>query len=425
MSSQAMPESNVKIPERSWSPRLWLGCDFFGWLRIMTRGRFRFHLPHVHIGVVCATVSFGHTVLKYIQNGLYRGRINRTRIEQAPIFIIGHWRTGTTLLHELMILDSRFNCPNTYQCLDPNHFLLTENLFKRWFQFLLPPRRPMDNMEVGWDRPQEDEFAMCMLGQPSPYLDLAFPNGPQLMPGSLDLEGLPAWQRREWKRTFVQFLKTLTLKDPRRLVLKSPPHSCRIRTLLELFPDARFVHIMRNPYAVFPSTVKLWRTLAEKHCVHTPHHRNVEEKVLSTFTHMYAKIEEGKKLVRPSHFHELKYEDLVVDPVGQMRTLYERLDLGGFDELSPRLRTYLEQKANYEKNHFQLTPAQRQVITQRWGDVIRRYGYPVDSHCEMHCQPAPQHASDDSASMPSDPSRYVEPGRSAAQAASEPLAAVG
>ncbi len=424
MSSETTPGKDVKVPERSWSPRMWLGCDLFGWLRIMARGRFRFHLPHVHIGVVCSLVSTGHSLLKCAQNALYRRRIARTRIEHAPIFIVGHWRTGTTLLHELMILDSRHTCPNTYQCLDPNHFLLTERLFKRWLQFLLPPRRPMDNMQVGWDRPQEDEFAMCMLGQPSPYLDLVFPNGPELMPGSLDLDGLPAWQRREWKRTFVYFLKTLTLKDPRRLVLKSPPHSCRIPTLLELFPDARFVHIMRDPYAVFPSTVKLWKKLAEQHGVQTPHHRNVEEKVLSQFTHLYAKLEEGKKLLAPSRFHELKYEDLVADPVGQMRKLYEVLDLGGFEQLKPRLESYLAENSAYERNHFELTDAQRQVISHRWGEVIRRYGYALETHGTTPPARAPQPVTDGSASMPADASRYPEQGRSG-QPAVEPRTKIG
>jgi hypothetical protein len=307
-----------------------------------------------------------------------------------------------------MILDKRHTYPTTYQCLDPNHFLVTESLFKRLFWFLLPQRRPMDNMQVGWDRPQEDEFAMCMLGQPSPYLDLVFPNEPPLMPTSMDLERLPAWQKRDWKRAFVQFLKALTLKDPRRLVLKSPPHSCRIKTLLDLFPDARFVHIVRDPYAVYPSTVKLWKSLAVKHGVQTPHHRNVEEKVLSQFTHLYSKLEEGKKLVSPSRFHELKYEDLMADPLGQMRTLYERLDLGRFDELMPRVVDYMAKHSNYEKNQFQLTPTQRQVISHRWGDVIRRYGYAVDPHHASPVEPAPQPVMGDGSTMPADPSRYAE-----------------
>lgn len=362
---------------------MWIGSDFFAWLRIMTRGRFRFHLPHLYIGVCTSLITFGHTVLKVAQNALYRKRIRQTPIKRAPIFIIGHWRTGTTLLHELLILDGRHNYPNTYQCYEPNHFLLTEEYTKKWFWFLLPERRPMDNMHVGWDRPQEDEFALCMLGQPSPYLDIIFPNHEPMTPGALDLEGLTSHQRKVWKDTFYRYLQTLTFKDDRRLVLKSPPHSCRIPTLLEMFPDARFVHIVRNPYDVFPSTVNLWKSLAEKHGVQTPHHRGIEERVFQTLPHLYQKLEEGKKLVNPSRFHELRYEDLVRDPIGEMSALYERLELDGFDELLPQLHNYLARNSNYETNKFRMSDATRDQITERWGEVIRRYGYPIEDGVEL------------------------------------------
>src|SRR5262245_6076116 len=117
---------------REWAPRIWLGCDLFAWLRLMAKGRFRWGLPQLYIGVCTFAVSCGHTVLRYAQEGLYGSRIRRTRIEQPPLFIVGHWRTGTTLLHEWLILDPRHTCPNTYQCFEPNHFLLTEEIVKRY-----------------------------------------------------------------------------------------------------------------------------------------------------------------------------------------------------------------------------------------------------------------------------------------------------
>ncbi len=397
MESNKSVRATGQRSERTWSPRMWIGCDFFAWLRIMTQGRFRFTLPHVHIGVCTSVISFGHSVLKCAQNAIYRRQIAQTPISKAPVFIVGHWRTGTTFLHELLILDSQLNYPNTYQCLSPNDFLLTEDLFKKLFWFLLPERRPMDNVNVGWDRPQEEEFAMCMLGQPSPYLDVIFPNSPPMTPGALDLQGLSAAQRRNWKQAFYRFVQTLTFKDPRRLVLKSPPHSCRIPTLLELFPDARFVHIVRNPYDVFPSTVRLWKSLADKHGVQTPGHRDVEERVFQTLPHLYAKLEEGKKLVAPSRFHELRYEDLVRNPLGEMNRLYDRLELEGFDQARPRLADFLSRNANYETNRFNLSPAKRDEITRRWGDVIRQYGYAVAVDDELPAvttRPSPEETTD-------------------------------
>jgi hypothetical protein len=240
----------------------------------------------------------------------------------------------------------------------------------------LPNRRAVDNMPAGWDRPQEDEFALCMMGQPSPYLTIAFPNHPPQDQEAFDLEGLSARDRAAWKRAFLRFLHRVNFKDPRRLILKSPTHSCRIPTLLELFPDARFVHIVRNPYAVFPSTVNLWKTLYELHGLQRPHFRGLEEHVFNTFTHLYDRLEQGKPLIGPGRFHELRYEDLIADPIGEMRQLYDGLELDGFDEALPRLEQYLRDNAGYRTNRYpQLAPELRAEITRRWGAVIRRYGY--------------------------------------------------
>jgi omega-hydroxy-beta-dihydromenaquinone-9 sulfotransferase len=374
----AVQSEPVANPSREWMPRIWQGCDFFAWARLLVRNRFHVRLPLSigYIPFVITCVSLFHTLLRFIQTAWFGGRVDRTHVINAPLFIVGHWRTGTTLLHELLILDPRHNYPNTYQCLAPNHFLLTEAVFARAFGFLLPSRRPMDNMAAGWDRPQEDEFAMCMLGAPSPYFAIAFPNHPPQDQAAFDLEDLPARDLRTWKTLFLRFIRQLTFKDPRRLILKSPPHSCRIKTLLELFPDARFVHIVRDPYVVFPSTVNLWKTLYLTHGLQIPRFAGLEEQVFRTFTHLYNRLEMGKTLVRPCRYHEVRYEDLIQDPLGEMRKLYDAVELPGFDEVLPRLKAYLDANTDYKTNRYKpLAPALQAEITRRWGAVIRQYGY--------------------------------------------------
>lgn len=370
-----VPVPTSSAPAKEWMPRLWQGCDFFAWGRLLLRNRFRVELPYLHIAVIVTFVSACHSVLRWLQELLYAERIRATPVRAAPIFIIGHWRTGTTLLHELLILDPRHGFPNNYQCLEPNHFLLTEGLITRYLSFLMPSQRPMDNMAFGWGTPQEDEFALCMMGQPSPYLKIAFPNNPSPYPESLDLERMSPQARARWKRALLTFVRGLTFKTGKRLVLKSPAHACRIKTLLEVFPDARFLHIVRNPYVVFPSTVNLWKTLYETHGLQKPRLDGLYDYVFDTFTHLYAKLEEGKRLIPPGHFHELRYEDLVADPMAEMRTVYERLGLGEFEKVLPELRKYLGKTAGYRTNRYERSPELRAQITHRWGEVIRKYGY--------------------------------------------------
>ena len=132
---------------------------------------------------------------------------------------------------------------------------------------------------------------------------------------------------------------------------------------------------MRDPYAVFPSTVNLWKSMYAKHGLQVPRNEGVEEYVLRTFTHLYERLEEGKKHVRPDRFQELKYEDLVKDPLGEVRRVYERLDLGDFENVRPGLEAYVARSKGYETNKYALAPELRDLVTARWGEVIRRYGY--------------------------------------------------
>ena len=126
------------------------------------------------MALILTFCSVMNSLLRAIQ-WLFLGRkIDQARIEHDPIFILGHWRSGTTLLHELLALDPRHTFPDTYAAYCPNHFLVSAWLFRPLLGFLLPARRPMDNMEAGWDRPQEDEFALCNMGVRSPYLTITF-----------------------------------------------------------------------------------------------------------------------------------------------------------------------------------------------------------------------------------------------------------
>jgi hypothetical protein len=368
----AVPPKNKDKPP--WAPRMWQGCDFFAFLKLLARNRFAVGFRYWYIAIIACFVTLSHTLLRIVQDAVYRRALRKVKVH-APIFILGHWRTGTTLLHELMICDERFGYPTTYQCMDPNDFLLTEGVFRRWLSFLIPSRRPMDNMKTGFDRPQEDEFALCMLGEGSPYLTIAFPNHPPQCQEYLDLENLSARKLRRWKRTIKQFLKRVTYRVDKPLVLKSPPHTARIKVLQPMFPGAVFIHIVRDPYIVYASTMNLWRTLYRTHGLQTPTFAGLEEHVLQTFTRMYQRLEEGKKLLEPRQFYELRYEDLIADPLAQMRKIYDHCGLGGFDAALPRMQAYLSSIKGYETNKYELSEAERCTVANRWGDVIRRHGY--------------------------------------------------
>ncbi len=357
-----------------WAAHIWIGCDLFAWLRLVAHGRAAFGVKQLHLAPLATALAAGHTFLRYAHQARFGERIRQTPIA-PPVFILGHWRTGTTLLHELLIRDPRHTFPDTCDCLDPNHPLLTAWFIKKYFRWLLPSRRQMDNMSVGWERPQEDEFALALLGARSPYNTLAFPKRGPFDAEALVLDGLPRWAKAAWKRLFLRFVRTLAYRDPRRLVLKSPPHTCRIPTLLELFPDARFVYLVRDPFVVYPSTVNLWKKLHRQQGLCSPGDNWVEEHVLDTFVHFHRRYEATKSLIPGGRLHEMKYEELTRDPVGEVARMYSALELGDFEQARPNVETYLKETATYEKNRWSLSDAERKRIGERWGEVIAAWGY--------------------------------------------------
>jgi hypothetical protein len=359
-----------------WTPRFWHGMTIGTWWKLLVRHRFR--VAPLRWGLVCTVtpVTIGNSLVGAVQRLLFDREVDRLKLAEPPLFILGHWRSGTTHLHELLVLDDRHIFPTTYECFCPHHALLTAGIVGRWLKWLLPAKRPMDNMLAGWDRPQEDEFALCSLGLPSPYLMWAFPNDPPQDQEYLDFQGVPPADVQRWTAGLEWFLRRVSYRAPfKRIVLKSPTHTGRLRVLAEAFPDAKFIHLVRDPYALFPSTVRLWKSLDKYQGLQIPTHAGLDEYVLGTLERMYAQHWADREHVDPARIVDLPYEDLVRDPLGQLQSIYERLELGDFERVRPKVEAYLGSVKDYQRNTHELEPEIRAQIAQRWAPYFERYGY--------------------------------------------------
>ena len=363
--------------EGGWLLYFWHGMGVVTWAKLLARGRFDITLNCVpNIFTVTIWAPF-NSLLYIISEMIFGAKANRHKIEPAPIFVLGHWRSGTTFLHDLLACDPAHGYPTTYQCFFPNHFLLTGGAVRRWFNVFLPKKRPMDNVPVGVDRPQEDEFAFANLGMGTHYVTLAWPrHGPQDM-DYLDLVNLSKEERSEWEQGFMWFMRRLSYKQKKRLVMKSPAHTARIQTLIKLFPEARFIHISRNPLAIYPSTVKLWKSLDSVQGLHNPAQDDswMEEFVFTVFETVFTRYEEDRKLIPDGHLAEIAYEDLAADPKAVMRRVYGQLELGDFSRAEAGMDAYLEGQGEYQPNVFELPENLHAKILKRCAGYIARFGY--------------------------------------------------
>lgn len=338
----------------------------------------RFDVTPVRLPLAASVsmASVVNSLLAGTQTLFWKSRIDKTPLPDDPIFVVGHWRSGTTLLHELLTLDPRHTYADTYACLVTSHFLISRYLVPWWLRILMPKRRPMDNVRVGWKQPQEDEWALCLLGLPSMYRTVAFPRRLPQCPEYLDLQGLSVPAQQGWDERLIRFLKSVMLGQPEsRLVLKSPTHTARIGHLQAIFPRARFVHVVRDPLTVFPSTIRLWMRLATDHGLQLPDESQVEEFVLDSFVQMYDSFESDRDSIPQNQMCDVRYEHLVADPVGQLQRVYEQLDLGDFDIARPHVEQHAIGMRDFQVNQYELTDQQRDRILVRWEDFCCRYGY--------------------------------------------------
>jgi len=362
-----------------WCARFWHGMYFGDWFQLVKRHGFRIHPFRLPMACSISFFSTFNSVMARVQDLLFGRKIDETKLPAPPVFILGHWRSGTTFLHELMVVDDRFCSASTYQCFAPNHFLLTEWLVTKLAWWAVPAQRPMDNMAAGWNCPQEDEFALCNMGLPSPYLRCAFPNDAPEAVEYLNFEGVPQEDQETWKRGLKWFVQALTLKFNKRVILKSPPHTGRVKQLLETFPDARFVHITRNPDSVVPSSIRLWQALDLVEGMQVPHNQGVEDYVFEAFDRMYRGFEGNRHMIDPQRIYDIRYEDFVRDPVGQLQAIYEQLNLGDFSVVRPKIEAMVASRKDYVKNKHHMDESLRQKIRQHWSGYMERYGYADDA----------------------------------------------
>jgi len=359
--------------------RFWHGMlptDFF---RLLKRGRFRLHPLRMPMAAIIATVTGFNLTLYLLQQILFGRKIAETQLEHPPIFIVGHWRSGTTLLHELMVRDDRFAYPSTYQVFAPHHFLVSEPWITRMFFFLIPKQRPMDNMAAGWQRPQEDEFALTVLGSRSPYSRMAFPNNPPLDSDYLNMEGVAQADLEKWKAKLDWYVKLLTYKNGgKQIIMKSPPHTGRIKYLAEMFPGAKFVHISRHPYSIYPSTCRLWPALDDAQGFQIPKNEHLAEYVHDCFERMYSGYDAQYDSIDPANIMDVRYEDIVADPVGALESIYATLELADFAYVRDKIEAFADEQKGYQTNVHNLDDETKQAIRERWSKYFTHYGYDSD-----------------------------------------------
>jgi hypothetical protein len=300
-------------------------------------------------------------------------KIQSTVLDKPPVFIIGHWRTGTTYLHQMLHLDEQFTAPTMLQTSIPDHFLFSSKYYLPIMRKALPKNRPMDNVALIPEAPQEDEFALIRMGSVSPLEKLFFFSGHEYFLTDYR-EYIPSGEElKVWKTNLLKFYKKITLQTGKQIVSKNPYHTMRISLLADMFPGARFIYIYRNPLEVIPSTCRMWNIIAGsdnlKDSWYSPEAENVAD-VYRLFHHHAG--QEMKKLFA-HQVTVVTFEALERDPVQEIRKIYRALNLEYTENYEKNLQLFLSSVKDYTKNRHQLSSEDTEMISRKLGPTFPEY----------------------------------------------------
>lgn len=354
-----------------------------------TRLRNIIRLTHYAIGIhprywlrllLVVSSSLVSLPLRLAETIFYGRTIAQTQIENPPVFIIGHWRSGTTYLHNLMTQDSRFGYLSMYQAVVPDCSLIGHHWLRSLLAKVMPIKRPMDNVLWPMEGPQEDEVALAKVMPTGFYTQFLFPSKARhLFHKFVLMEGASAKDSDEFKRSYLHLMKVATIKaDSKPLILKNPVNTARIRLLLELFPNAKFVHIHRSPYDVFKSASHLHQKLSVLTTLQTIDTKRADETVLILYEEMMQRYLQDRALIPAENLVEVRYEDLEQRPLEVIQRIYSDLDLPKFEENVGAFKTFIEAQKTYQKNEYSLSAAAKSTVEQRWGFALSEFGYAVE-----------------------------------------------
>ena len=306
----------------------------------------------------------------------YGHQVARTDITEPPVYIHGFARTGTTHLHNLLAHDPNFGYVSHFQALTSSFFLISRGRLERRIAERLPKTRPMDNVALALDLPQEEELALGGISPLSAVHQFSFPSRARQIMEKFAAMQLTDAELRQWERKYLEVLRKATLASGgRRLVLKSPANLGRTRHILRLFPGAKFIFIIRNPYVVYSSMMNLYRKTVPLFQLQDVDWQQMESAMLDFFVSTVGQYMRDRETIPEGNLVEVKFEDIEADALGTLERIYGELSLPDWAQARKPIADYLETLSRYRKNSYQFDQSLIDKIDRKWGFAIREWGY--------------------------------------------------
>jgi len=323
-------------------------------------------------------------VFNLVERVVEKKMLNSVAAKEPPIFVIGFWRSGTTILHSLLCQDQRAGFVTTFQGVFPHLVLTQKKWLKKFTNTILPKNRPFDGYAMDMDFPQEEDFAMMSLQPRSIYKMFYFPKDyNDIYKKELNFEDLPETERKHWKKKYLSLVhKAMKNTAGIRFISKNPCNIFRIKTLKELFPEARFIFIFRNPYSVVESLYRFANEVLPgselQHLeggIPREYFARLYKDALNEYMHV-------RETIKPGNLIEIRYEDFKKQPIAIIQDIYTRFNMPGLQEALPRMESYLNRNKPNGRQPYPIEPETYRLVNVYAKDIITRLDYQITNPLE-------------------------------------------
>ena len=350
-----------------------MGANMSTWMHMFWKYRAQIEWKFYPKCFVLTMMILFYTPLIWWERLRWGKKIKETEV-RAPVFILGHQRSGTTYLHYLLGKDPQLGFLSVKESFMPWLYLSFEKMLQRMLGNRMPDKRPMDNLRLSVDMPTEPEYSIGNMTWSSMLPGYYFP---KLFYWSFRQFVMfdDAEAKKEWQKALKYFMQKLTIRHGgKQLIIKAPENLSRVEAILEVFPDAKFIHIYRDPYRVYFSTERLYTiTLPMVALQHWPQ-EVVNEGVLKSYKDMFLKYFESRKQIPEGNLVELKYEDFIGNEMDLLREAYQKLGLE-FEVAEPHIRSEVRSYEGYKTNKYEYDSEKMAQIYAAWEPVFKELGY--------------------------------------------------
>ncbi|NNE25473.1 MAG: sulfotransferase [Saprospiraceae bacterium] len=353
-------------------------CNPFSWIKLLIDNK-GVHYKFIWKAVLITLLSLVSYPIQILNSLALWWKGRHLKMNDEPVFIVGHWRGGTTFLHYILAQDEQFGYLTYYHAFVPNLAIIGDKLVKKILARVTPDKRPQDDIRIGMDLPTEEENPLSTYSSHSASHSFFFPKNERYFQKYVLFEGINDKEKSKWQKAYLSILNRISVHQKgRQLLIKNPHNTGRVRELLELFPRAKFIHIYRNPYEIFSSTFRMYDMVVKTQFLQEYSKDDIEQKILYYYNSVMGRYFKDKSLIPDGQLIEIKFEEFEKDPLSSMHRIYKQLNLDMTDATLSRMRSYVEGLKDYSKNVHEVPDQLKAQIEADWAFGFRELGYQMN-----------------------------------------------